>query len=95
MSFVAESAPVCAGDLVEIVARRRRGVCISTLIEGNTGTDDSGVWMYEKDVLAASPRDVAGESGAFGSVGSAKISLAARKRLGRREAGLVLDVLLM
>ena len=45
-----------------------------TLIEGSTGTDDSGAWMYEKDVLGSSPRDGAGESGALGSVGSANIS---------------------
>ena len=85
---------VCAGDLVEIVARRRRGVCMIALIEGSPGTD-SGAWVYEKDVLGSSPRDCAGESGASGSVDTAKISLAGRRRLGRREERLALNELLL
>lgn len=68
---------------------------MSTLIEGSTGSDDSGAWTYEKDVLGSSPRDCAGESGASGSVESAKISLAARRRLGRREERLAFSVLLL
>lgn len=70
---------------------------MSTLIEGSTGTDDSasGAWIYEKHVLGSSPRDCAGESGAFGSADSAKMSLAARRRLGRREERLALNGLLL
>jgi len=68
---------------------------MSTLIEGSTGTDDSGAWIYEKHVLGSSPRDCAGESGASGSADSAKISLAARTRLGRQEERLVLNGLLL
>jgi hypothetical protein len=94
MSLAAGPVIVCAGDLVEIVARRRRGVCMIALIEGSTGTDDSGACTYEKDALGSSPRDCAGESGASGSVGSAKISLAARRCLGRREERLALNELL-
>lgn len=68
---------------------------MSTLIEGSTGRDESGAWMHEKDMLGSSPQDCGGESGASGSVDSAKISLAARRRLGRREERLVLSVLLL
>ncbi|KAF8551290.1 hypothetical protein OG21DRAFT_300285 [Imleria badia] len=68
---------------------------MSILIEGRTGTDDSGAWIYEKDVLGSSPRDGAGKSGASGSVDWAKISLAARRRLGRREERLAFSVILL
>lgn len=65
---------------------------MSILVEG---TNDSGAWTYEKDVLGSSPREGTGDRGASGSVDSAKISLAARVRLGRREERLALSVLLL
>lgn len=85
----------CVGAPVETVARRRRGVCMSTLFKGSTGTDDSGAWMYEKDMLVSPSRDGAGKSGASGSVDWAKISFAARSRLGRREERIVLTALVL
>ncbi|KAF8551047.1 hypothetical protein OG21DRAFT_1513271 [Imleria badia] len=62
---------------------------------GPLGGDDSATWIYEKDVLGPSPPDGAGASVASGSVESAKISLAARTRLWRREERLALSVLLL
>lgn len=68
---------------------------MSTLFKGSTGTDDSGAWMYEKDMLVSPSRDGAGKSGASGSVDWAKISFAARSRLGRREERIVLTALVL